>query len=157
MHRELDLSHLDVSLCNQVYCLIQKYWSVFDNKGQFVPVKDYSCKIDTGSAKPISVKKIHYSLWEIPIMCKCILSLAKLGHICQIYGSEWLFVTLLVLKPHQEYIRNINDFVWQFCIKYIPLNQILHPISHPIPRCNFAVNLTFDKGQYQLLWDTPSG
>jgi hypothetical protein len=29
LHRELDLSHFDVSFCSQVYHLIQKYWSFF--------------------------------------------------------------------------------------------------------------------------------
>jgi hypothetical protein len=57
LRKELDLSHLDASVRNMVYRLIQKYWSIFDDKGQFIPVKDYSCVIDTGSAKPISVKK----------------------------------------------------------------------------------------------------
>jgi hypothetical protein len=54
---------------------------MFANKGQFVPVKDYSCVINTGMAKPIAVKKIHYSPQEIPIMVKCIAALKKLGHI----------------------------------------------------------------------------
>lgn len=34
--------------------LIKKYWAVFDHRGLFVPVKDYVCDIDTGSAKPIA-------------------------------------------------------------------------------------------------------
>ena len=38
LRRDLDLSHLDISLRNWVYHLIQKYWSVFNDKGQFVPI-----------------------------------------------------------------------------------------------------------------------
>jgi hypothetical protein len=143
LRKELDLSHLDIFLCKQVYRLLQKYWSVFDDKGQFIPVKDYSCIIDAGFAKPISVKKLHYGPNEIPIMRKCIASLTKLGHICQVYGGEWLFKALLTPKPHQEQIFNIADFVWQFYINYIPLNQITWPVSYPIPRCDSAVHLTF--------------
>ncbi len=60
LHKDLDLSHLEPSLRTKVYGLIQKYYSIFANKGQFVPVKDYSCVIDTGLAKPIAIKKIHY-------------------------------------------------------------------------------------------------
>ncbi len=60
LRKNLDLSHLEPSIQAKVYGLVQKYWSVFANKGQFVPIKDYSCVINTGTAKPIAVKKIHY-------------------------------------------------------------------------------------------------
>jgi hypothetical protein len=70
--KELDLSHLDTPVRNQVCKLLQKYWSVFDDKGLFIPVKDYKCSIDTGSARPICVKKINYGPQEIPIMKCCI-------------------------------------------------------------------------------------
>ena len=33
----------------------------------------------------------------------------------------------------------------------------MRPISYPIQRCDFAVNLMFGKGQYQWLWDMPLG
>ena len=59
LRKELDLSHLLAPVRDKVYRLIQKYWSVFDDKGQFVPVKDYTCVINTVSAKPIAIKKIH--------------------------------------------------------------------------------------------------
>ena len=88
LRSELDLSHLDKPTQTLVYRLIQKYWSVFDDKGQFIPVRDYTCSIDTGSARPIAVKKIHYGLHEIPIMCKCIASLEKMGHIRQIMAVQ---------------------------------------------------------------------
>jgi hypothetical protein len=108
----MDLSHLPPRVQQQIYRLLQKYWSVFDNKGQFVPVKDYQCVIDTGSARPISVKKIHYGPRETPIMRRCIAALAKVGHIRQINDGEWLFKALLAPKPHQEHVSNIADFVW---------------------------------------------
>jgi hypothetical protein len=81
LRNNLDLSHLEPSLQATVYGLVQKYWSIYANEGQFIPVKDYSCVIDTGTAKPIAVKKIHYSPREIPIMVKCIVALKKLSHI----------------------------------------------------------------------------
>jgi hypothetical protein len=108
----MDLSHLPPRVQQQVYRLLQKYWSVFDDKGQFVPVKDYQCVIDTGSARPIAVKKIHYGPRETPIMRRCIAALAKVGHICQIHDGEWLFKALLAPKPHQEHVSNIADFMW---------------------------------------------
>ncbi len=41
LRKELDLSHLPIGLREKVYALLKKYWSVFDDKGQFIPVKDY--------------------------------------------------------------------------------------------------------------------
>jgi hypothetical protein len=157
LHKEIDLSHLDSSLQAKVYGLIQKYWSVFDDKGQFVPVKDYSFIIDTGNARPIMVKKIHYGPREIPIMCKCIASLEKLGHIRQIHEGKWQFKAVLAPKPHQEDITDIGDFVWRFCVNFIPLNQITWVIAYPIPRCNSAVHLAFGMAFWYWMWDAPQG
>jgi hypothetical protein len=76
------------------------------------------------------------------IMHKSIAALAKVGHIHQIHGGQWLFKALLAAKPHQEHISTIKDFVWRFCMNYIPLNQVTHHID-PIPFCEGAVNLAF--------------
>ena len=111
LRKELDLSHLDPFLQATVYSLIQKYWSVFDDKGQFVPVKDYSCVIESGTARPIAVKKIHYGTREIPIMHKSIAALKTLGHICQVHNGEWQFKAFLAPKAHEEHVTNIEDFV----------------------------------------------
>ncbi len=157
LRKKINLSHLDASLQSKLYRLIQKYWSVFSDKGQFVPVKDYSCIIDTGTAKPIAVRKIHYGPREIPIMEKCIATLEKLGHIHQIHDGEWLFKALLAPKPHQEGITNIRDFVWRFCVNYIPLNQVTRVIPYPIPRCDSAVFLAFGMAVWFWMWDAPQG
>jgi hypothetical protein len=124
MRAELDLSHLPVEIQDQVYNLIQEFWSVFDGKGYTVPVKNYECIIDTGSARPIAVKKILYGDKEIPIMQQCIAKLAEVGHIQQIHDGAWLFNALLALKPHQEDISNIKNFVWRFCVNYIQLIMV---------------------------------
>jgi hypothetical protein len=100
MRKDLDLSHLDPHLQEQIYGLIKQYWSVFDEKGVFVPVKNYECVINTGTSRPISVKKILYCERETIIMGKCIAALAKVGHIIQITHGEWLFNVLLAVKPH---------------------------------------------------------
>ena len=57
----MDLSHLDLNLQSQVYDLIREFWPVFDERGVFVPVKNYECDIDTGTARPIAVKN---RLWQ---------------------------------------------------------------------------------------------
>jgi len=75
-------------------------------------------------------------------MRKCIASLEKL------HGGGWMFKALLAPKPHQEHVKNIDDFVWQFCINYIPLNQVTRPVAYPIPHCDAAVHLTFSDGRW---------
>jgi hypothetical protein len=82
-------------------------------------------------------------------MRKCIVALAKVGHIQQIMDSGWIFKALLAAKPHQEHVRCIDDFVWQFCMNYIPLNSFTHLIAYPIPRCNLAVHNEFGQEKWR--------
>ena len=159
MREDLDLSHLAVDMQEQVYGLVREYWSVFDTKGVTVPVKNYECIIDTGTARPIAIKKILYGENEVIVMRKCIAKLAEVGHIRQIHGGEWLFKALLAAKPHQEHVRNIEDFVWRFCVNYIPLNMITQTIAYHIPRCDTAVHSEFGCGPrgFMWLWDATQG
>ena len=61
LRSSLDLSHLPLSTQERVYALVREFWSVcFYTKGYSVPVKNYECVIDTGSARPIAIKGIHY-------------------------------------------------------------------------------------------------
>ena len=141
----------------QLVDLLKKYWCVFDEKGVFVPIRDYECDIDTGSAPPIAVKNIHYGPHETPIMRKCIAKLAEIGHISQVTDGRWLFKALLAPKPHQEHVKQIDNFVWRFCVNYIPLNSITRAIVYPIPRCDTAVFLAFGTASFYWLMDAPMG
>ena len=60
-----------------------EYWSMFADKGLFVPVKDCECIIGTGGAQHISVSRINAGPHEMPIMRKCIAALCELGQIDQ--------------------------------------------------------------------------
>ena len=146
MRNDIELSHLSLTLQEKLYQIIRDHWSVFDEKGVFVPVKNYECLIDTGSARPIAVKNILYDKLETKQMRKCITALAKVGNIRQITDGSWLFKALLAPKPHQEHIKNIEDFVCCFCVNYIPLNGVTHVIAYPIPRCDTAVFVEFSMG-----------
>ncbi len=45
-------------LCRTSFTTLrQKYWSIFDDKGQSIPVKDHTCSIDTETARPICMKR----------------------------------------------------------------------------------------------------
>ncbi len=90
-------------------------------------------------------------------MQKAILAIEKVGHICQIHDGQWLFKAVLAPKPHQEHICNIGNFVWRFCVNYIPLNLVTHIIVYPIPRCNSAVFIEFGNGIWLWLFDALSG
>ena len=90
-------------------------------------------------------------------MQQCILALAKVGHIRQITDGRWLFKALLAAKPHQEHVRNIEDFVWRFCVNYIPLNGVTRIIAYPIPRCDSAVFNEFGRGKWWWMFDAPMG
>jgi hypothetical protein len=111
LREQLDLSHLDSSIQLAVTNLVKKYWSVFDERGVWVPVQNYECVIDTGDTPPIAVKKIQYEPKELPIMRKAIATLKKVGHIWQIHDGRWLFKAVLAPKPHQEHVKDISDFV----------------------------------------------
>jgi hypothetical protein len=137
--------------------LIKKYWSVFDNRGVWVPVKNYECVIDTGDAPPIAVKNISYGPKEIPIMRNAVAALEKVGHIRQMHDGRWLFKCILAAKPHQEHVCDIADFVWRLCVNYVPLNLFTCIIAHPIPRCDSAVFVEFGNGKFLWLLDAPSG
>ena len=73
LRKKVDLSHLDSDQQTKVYNLIHEFWPVFDERGDFVPVKNYECVIDTGTAHPIAIKKIFYDDQETVIMQQCIL------------------------------------------------------------------------------------
>jgi hypothetical protein len=90
-------------------------------------------------------------------MRKAIAALEKVGHIRQIHDGRWLFKAVLAPKPHQEHVENIGDFVWQFCVNYVPLNSVTRIIAYPIPRCDSAVFNKFGNGQWLWLFDAPSG
>ena len=107
LSKDLNLSHLEVMLQHTLYALVQKYWSVFDDRSVFVPVHNYECVIDTGDAHPIAVKKIMYGPNELPIMRRAVAALEKVGHIRQITNGRWLFKAVLMPKPHQEHVRHI--------------------------------------------------
>ncbi len=45
----------------------------------------------------------------------------------------------LGLKPHQEDIENIEDFIWQMCVSYRKLNSVTLPFEYPIPCCEDTI------------------
>jgi hypothetical protein len=136
LQKDLDLSHLDVALQQTIYALIIKYWSVFDERGVFVPVRNYECVIDTGNAHPISVKKIMYGPNELPIMQKAVAALETVGHIRQITNGCWLFKAVLAKTSSRAclpYPGFCMVVLRQLCST--ELSHMRHCISNSLLRC----------------------
>ena len=90
-------------------------------------------------------------------MRNAVAALEKVEHIRQMHDGRWLFKCVLAAKTHQEHGRNIADFVWRFCVNYVPLNSVTCIIAYLIPRCNYAVSVELGNGQFLWLFDAPSG
>jgi hypothetical protein len=73
------------------------------------------------------------------------------------HDGRWLFKAVLAPKPHQEHVRLIEDFMWLFCVNYVPLNSVTRVIAYPIPRCDSAVSKEFGQSQWMWMFDAPSG
>jgi hypothetical protein len=73
----------------------------------------------------------------------------------QIHDGQWLFKALLAPKTHQEHVSNIEDFIWQFCVNYIPLNQVTCLIVYPIPCWDIAVKGAFGGSWIWMYGTTP--
>ncbi|KAL3803007.1 hypothetical protein HJC23_008983 [Cyclotella cryptica] len=107
----------------------KRKWGVFCPKGMSIPVLDYECNIDTGTAPPVRSKAVNFGLSRDP--------------------------TFLAPKPHQENVFDIDDYIWRLCVNYIGLNRVTKIITYPIPRCDFAVVILFGHSMSRWLLDAP--
>ena len=75
MSKDMDLSHVDLTLQE-----IRYHWSVFDEKekSMFGPLKNTNA---SSTPDPHGKRETQY-------MCKCIVVLAKVGHIWQIMDGS---------------------------------------------------------------------
>ena len=124
LRSDLNIAHLSIPQRTRLTALVKKYYRVFSKAGVVTPVKDYVCDIDTGAAKPICCRNPSFGPLETPVMERAIARLLKLGHIRPIIDSQWLSKPLLAPKPHQKNIILIDNFVWRFCVNYVPLNSV---------------------------------
>ena len=84
-------------------------------------------------------------------MQKTIDVLLKSGLIIEDSESSWNSNIVLAPKPHQEYVTEIDDYMWRFCISYVSLNLVTRVINYPIPRCDDAVMNEFGKARFFIL------
>ena len=122
-----------------------------------IPIRDYQVVIDTGDHAPVATKNYRYGMHESPIMQKAIDALLSNDQIGTTTIGRWLSRAVLAEKPHQEQIIDINEFIWWFCINYIPLNQRTLITAYPIPRCDDAVKLETGNAKLCILLDACTG
>ena len=53
----------------------------------------------------------------------------------------WGVSIVLATKPHQDHVKDIDNFVWRMCISYRKSNAITKPFEFPILRCNDAITI----------------
>ena len=57
------------------------------------------------------------------------------------YKGPWGSQIVFAAKTHQEYIENIEDFVWCMCVSYRGLNKFIRTFEYPIPQCDDAISI----------------
>ena len=79
-------------------------------------------------------------------------------HVRTLLGNDWIdrcegslgSSIVLAAKPHQEHIKNIDNFIWIMCVSYRILNAIKKPFELPIPKCDDDITI-IDTGS-QFIW-----
>ena len=62
--------------------------------------------------------------------------------------GPWGSSIVLAAKPHQEHIKNIDDFVWRMCVSYRKLNAVTKLFELPIPRCDDVIAIIYTGSQF---------
>ena len=70
---------------------------------------------------------------ESPIVQKAIDALLYNDQVGITTEGIWLSRATLAPKAYQGKIIDIDEFVWRFCINYMPLNQRTLTVAYPIP------------------------
>ena len=77
-------------------------------------------------------------------------------HVKTLLGNDWIercegpWGSNIVLgaKPHQEHIKDIDNFVWKMCVSDRKLNAITKPFEILIPWCDDAITIIDTGSQY---------
>ena len=83
-------------------------------------------------------KKPHYGPQESKIINEHI-KVLKENDWVEHYKGGWGSPIVIALKPHQESIEDIDDFLWRMCISYRGLNMVTQPFEYPIGWCDAAI------------------
>ena len=96
----------------------------------------FEFSIDTGNHTPVCCKKPYYGPNESKVIMKNILVLESNNFLDRCFSGGWGSPIVLAPKPHQEKVKNIDEFVWRMCVSYRGLNKVTNPFQFPISRCD---------------------
>ena len=71
-------------------------------------------------------------------------------------NGPWRALVVLAAKPHQENVL-WNEYQWRLCVSYQKLNQVNHPFTLPINRCDDALQDIDTEAKYFIAVDMDSG
>ena len=126
----------------------KKYWNCFHKKGTCCTIFGYEFAINPGTPPPVCCKVPRYGPHESSIIMNQIADLLENDWIkeCKV---PWWSQIVLVEKPHQEHIENIEDFDSSMCVSYYGLNKFTRPFVYQIPRCDKSISIT-EVGSYVI-------
>ena len=135
---------------------IHEHWLVFNERGVFIPDKNYECVIILEPPGPLLSRR-SCMVSEEQSLCDIVSwPLPRLVT----YDRSWMAVGYSRHHLQQDPIKSVNikDFIWPFCANNIPLNKVTHIIAYPIPSCGLAVfnslDLVHGCGCLACLWGT---
>ena len=72
--------------------------------------------IDTGDHPRVCIRNNRYGVCESEIMQTHVDQVFKMKLIIADVKSQWEFRITLAPQPHPEEVKDIDDFIWRFCI-----------------------------------------
>ena len=131
--------------------VITRHWDSFIAEGVNRPILGWEFHIDTGTSPPVACRQNRYGIHESKIIMTQVQGLFSNGWIKECSQGGWCSVIVLAPKPHQEDVKDIDDFVWRLCVSYRGLNAVTKPFTFPIPRCDDALD-NFGTRTGTLFW-----
>ena len=142
---------LEPRLRTALNAVITRHWDSFIAEGVNRPILGWEFHIDTGTSAPVACRQNRYGIHESKIIMTQVQGLFSNGWIKECSQGGWCSVIVLAPKPHQEDVKNIDDFVWRLCVSYRGLNAVTKPFTFPIPRCDDALD-NFGTRTGTLFW-----
>ena len=129
--------------------IIHKHWDCFCKEGSRRTILGYEFGIDTGDSKPVFCKKPAYGPCESKIIMYQVQKILANGW-TKLCKGPWGSLVVLVDKPNQENVTNIDKLIWRICVSYQKFNGFTKLFQYPIPRCAEAITV-LNVGAHRIL------
>lgn len=84
----------------------------------------YEFGVDTGGSKPVCCRIPSYGPYKSNSIMTQVSQVLQNGWI---EWCGWGSMIVMAQKPNQEYITEIDDFIWRMCVLYRKLNGVTKP------------------------------